>query len=102
MKETTEKKPTTKKKVEKTCNNNYDITKLSLKEMLELKDIVDDACEELSGVLTNYAIINNDAYFKNLPQELVVENEKRNSYKKLSGKLRVLINQTLDLYVENN
>lgn len=76
------------------------IDKLTLSELIELKNASDLISEEYAKELTNYAAMNNDAYFKNISEIDKIKYEKRLKSKDLSTKIQKRIEKIVEEYYD--
>lgn len=76
------------------------LDKLSLTELMELKNASDLISEEYAKELTDYAVMNNDSYFKKLSVTDKIKYEKRLKSKELSNKIKQKIEKRIEEYYD--
>ena len=74
------------------------INELDLHELLQLKEAVSNINEKLAQKLTNYAVMYNDAYFQNIPDDLKDDYSKRLKYTKLNETIDNIIEERINEY----
>ena len=76
------------------------LARKSLTQLLELKSATESVCEDYAKELTDYATMNGDLQFKNMPANTQVLYEKRLKFLELLNTLKSIIEEKLMNYYD--